>query len=291
MNSPFADLDARLRLLPGLVILAIGLAMVAGMAVFRVTAGHGVPLVDFFLIPVAAVGWLTRSRWYGYAAAVVAAAVSIAMVLVGPTAAPLGPAAVAGGARLILYLVVLSALGAMRHMQLEHESEARTDPLTGTANGRAFRIAALAEIDRSRRYHHELSLAYLDIDDLKAINDHLGHVEGDQALVQASHAMRRLVRSVDTVARLGGDEFAILMPETRLPEARTLMDRLQEEIAGLMTSAGQQLSCSIGLVTFLRPPASLQQLISAGDDLMYEAKRNGKDRIEQAERCGSDVVA
>ena len=103
--------------------------------------------------------------------------------------------------------------------------------------------------------------------------------------------MRRLVRSVDTVARLGGDEFAILMPETRLTEARTLMDRLREEFAALMTSAGQPLSCSIGLVTFLRPPASLQQLISAGDDLMYTAKRNGKDRIEQAECSGADAVA
>jgi diguanylate cyclase (GGDEF)-like protein len=290
MTSPFASLDARLRRLPDLVILAGALAIVAAIAGLRVTAGHGVPVVDFFLIPVAGVGWLASRRAYGYTMAVFAAVVSVAMAVVGTTAAPFGAAVAAGAARLVLYLIVLSLLGAMRRMQLEHETEARTDPLTGAANARAFRAMALAEIERSSRYGHEISLAYLDVDDLKALNDRLGHLEGDHILLQVSHVMRCLVRSVDTVARLGGDEFAVLMPETRSADARALIDRLARELARLVTKDGLPVSCSIGLVTFLRPPASLQELMSAGDDLMYTAKRNGKDRIEQAERSGSSVA-
>jgi diguanylate cyclase (GGDEF)-like protein len=241
MRSPFASLDIRLRQLPDPALLSIGLAAVAGIAVFRVTVGHGVPLidfVDFFLIPVAGVGWLTRSRGYGLAAALVAAVASVAIAVVGEAAAPFGAAATAGAARLVLYLIVLSLLGAMRRMQVEREAEARTDPLTGATNVRAFGALALAEVERSQRYQHELSLAYIDIDDFKAINDGSGHAEGDHVLLQVSHVMRSVARSVDTVARLGGDEFAILMPETGPSEARALVDRLRRDLAGLGTEDG-----------------------------------------------------
>jgi diguanylate cyclase (GGDEF)-like protein len=291
MSSPFASLDARLRRLPDPLLLAVGLAMIAGVAALRVTAAHGVPLVDFFLIPVAGVGWLTRSPRYGYAAALVAAVASVAMAVLGPTAAPFEAAMAAGAARLVLYFIVLSLLAAMRSMQLEHEREARTDQQTGAANARAFRSLALAEIERNRRYQHELSLAYLDIDDFKAVNDRLGHLEGDRILLQVSHVMRCVVRSVDTVARLGGDEFVILMPETRPAAAEMVVGRVRAELARLRTTDGCPVPCSIGLVTFLRPPASLEELLDAGDGLMYEAKQNGKDRVERAERAGSSVLA
>jgi diguanylate cyclase (GGDEF)-like protein len=291
MTSPFADLDARLRALPDLAILTLGLLMVAGITTLRMTAAHGVPLVDFFLIPVAGVGWLTRRRGYGYAAALVAAEVSVAMAVVGLDAAPVGSALAAGAARLILYLIVLGLLDAMRHMQLDRETEARTDPLTGAANARAFRGLATAEIERNRRHRHELSLAYLDLDDFKTVNDRLGHAEGDRVLQQACHAMSAAVRSVDTLARLGGDEFVVLMPETGPADARALVERLKGDLDGLSTDDGQRVSSSIGLVTFVRPPASLQELVDAADDLMYCAKQSGKDRIEQAKRSGSHATA
>ncbi|HEY5387069.1 MAG TPA: GGDEF domain-containing protein [Thermoleophilia bacterium] len=291
MSSPFASLDTRLRGLPDLALLTTGLAMIAGVAALRVTAAHGVPLVDFFLIPVAGVGWFTGSPRYGYAAALVAAVASVAMAVIGPTAAPLGAAAAAGAARLVLYLIVLSLLAAMRRTQVEHETEALTDQQSGAANVRAFRSLALAEIERSHRYQHELSLAYVDIDDFKAVNDRLGHLEGDRILLQVSHVMRCVVRSVDTVARLGGDEFVILMPETKSAAAGVVVGRVRTELARLRTADGRPVPCSIGLVTFLRPPASLQELLDAGDGLMYRAKQRGKDRVEQAERSGSSVAA
>lgn len=285
------SLDDRLRQLPDVVLLAIGLAIVAGLTAFRLTVGHGVPVVDFLLIAVVGVGWFASARWYGYALAAVAATASVAMAVAGQADVPLGAAVTSGLARFVLYLVVLGLLGLMRRERTAHQREARTDPHTGVANVRGFRALALTEIERSQRFAHEFSLAYLDVDDLKAINSRLGHVEGDRVLLEVCHVMRSAVRSVDTVARLGGDEFAVLMPETGAAPARAVVDRLKTEFARLRTCDGRDVTCSIGLVTFLRPPASLEELITAGDELMYRAKQNGKDGIEQAEHSGSYAVS
>ena len=148
-------------------------------------------------------------------------------------------------------------------------------------------MVALAEIERAQRYRRDLSLAYIDVDDFKAINDLLGHPEGARVLLQVSHVMRSVVRATDTVALVGRDEFAILMPETSASSARIVIERVRGQISRLRTVDGGPVPCSIGLVTFDRPPASLNELVTAGDELLYRAKDNGKDRIEQAERSGS----
>ncbi|HTC77354.1 MAG TPA: diguanylate cyclase, partial [Terriglobales bacterium] len=90
----------------------------------------------------------------------------------------------------------------------------RSDPLTGLPNRRAFYEVALAEADRARRYRHPLSLAYLDVDNFKQVNDDYGHDAGDELLVRVAEVLRRNLRNNDIVARLGGDEFAMLLPET-----------------------------------------------------------------------------
>jgi diguanylate cyclase (GGDEF)-like protein len=287
MNANSASLDARLRSLPDPALLVIGLAIVAALTAVRLTVGKGVPMIDFFLIPVAGTGWFARSRRYGYATAVVAATVSVVLAEVGPTQAQFGAALVAGIARLALYVAVLVMVASMRRLQTQHEREARTDALTGTYNARAFHDLGQVEVARSQRYRHEVSLAYIDIDDFKVVNDSLGHGEGDHVLGQTGHVLRTVVRSVDAVARLGGDEFVVLMPETRPTDARAVIERLRQDLSRLRTSAGGPVSCSIGLVTFDSPPVSLEELVGAGDDLMYRAKRNGKNRVEQAERAGS----
>jgi diguanylate cyclase (GGDEF)-like protein len=174
----------------------------------------------------------------------------------------------------------------MRAMQVERDREARTDHLTGACNARSFRALALVEVERARRHRHELSLAYVDVDDFKAINDGLGHTEGDHVLLQMSHVMRSLVRRIDTVARLGGDEFVVLLPETSASQARVVVDRLRSELARLRTRDDGPVSCSIGLVTFVEAPRSLQELVDAADGLMYVAKTKGKDRVEQAALAG-----
>ena len=129
------------------------------------------------------------------------------------------------------------------------------------------RRSPLAEVGRAQRYHHELSLAYIDVDDFEAVEtDRLGHSEGDRVLLGVSHMMRSSVRATDTVARIGGDEFAILMPEIGASSARVVIDRVRGELGRLRTVEGGPVPCSIGLVTFDRPPASLSELVGAGDE-------------------------
>jgi diguanylate cyclase (GGDEF)-like protein len=281
MTSPFSRLDARLRRLPDLVLLAIGLSLIAGLA----------PVTDFFLIPVAAVGWLSRSPRYGYVAAAFAAATTVVIAVTGSASMTLGAAMGTAAVRLVLYVIVLGLLGAMRRMQTERDHEARTDGQTGAANSRAFRNIADAEIERCRRHDHELSLLYLDIDDFKAVNDSFGHAAGDRVLSAVSHVTRCSVRAGDTVARLGGDEFAVLMPATNRFAAAAVARRVRDELSRVTTPDGEPVHCSIGVATMFDAPASVDQLIHVADHLMYRAKRAGKDRIESAVVAGSAPLA
>jgi len=287
MPTPCHSFDACVRRLPDLLQLAIGLGLVAGLTAFKLTIGHSVTLIDFLFVPVVWVGWFASARWCGYAVAAVAASLSIMVAMVAETQASLVAAAAAGIARFALYLFVLGLLGMMRRERAGHQYAVATDQLTAAANARAFRALAQAEVERAQRYQRNLSLACLDVDDFKTINDRLGHPEGDYVLLEVSHMMRSVVRSTDTVARIGGDEFAILMPDTEASSARIVIDRVRAEISRLRTSDGRPIPCSIGLVTFDGPPTSLKELVAAGDELLYRAKESGKDRVEQAERSGS----
>jgi diguanylate cyclase (GGDEF)-like protein len=289
MFTPCNSFDECMRRLPDLLQLAAGLALVAGLTAFKLTIGHSVTVIDFMFVPVVWVGWFARARWCGYAVAAVAASASVMVAMMAETQASLAAASVAGVARFGLYLVVLALLGMMRRERAGHQHAVATDQLTGAASARSFRAIALGEVERAQRHQSDLSLAYIDVDDFKAINDRLGHPEGDHVLLAVSHVMRSSVRSTDTVARIGGDEFAILMPEIGASSARAVIERVRGELARLRTNDGEPVRCSIGLVTFDRPPTSLQELVAAGDQLLYRAKDAGKDRIEQAERSSSFV--
>jgi diguanylate cyclase len=291
MGSPFSRLDVRLRRLPDALLLAIGLAVVVAVALFKVYLGPDIPVADFFLIPVAGVAWLARSRSYGYVAAVFAAATTVVIAVVGPADAALGAALGGAAFRLVFYVVVIGLLGEIRRTQTEREVEARTDPQTGAANVRAFRDVAAAELERCCRYDHMLSLLYLDVDDFKEINDTFGHAAGDRVLLAVSHVMRCSVRVNDTVARIGGDEFVVLMPEANRFAAAAVARRVQNALSRVSTPAGDTVHYSIGLATLLEPPESVDQLLHAADSLMYRAKRSGKDRIEAAVVAGPLAAA
>jgi diguanylate cyclase (GGDEF)-like protein len=287
MNTPCSNFDQCIRRVPDLAQLALGLGFIAGVTAFKLALGSGVMIVDFLIIPVVAVGWFANAAKYGYLVAVVAAADSAVLAVYAETQAPWHTALLTGLVRFALYLGILALLGMMRRERAGHQHAATTDRKTGAVNAHTFHERAEAEVARAQRYQSELSFAYLDLDDFKAINDELGHVEGDRVLLEVSHVMRTEVRATDTVGRVGGDEFAILMPETGARAARCVIERLRDALARVRTSDARPVPCSIGIVTFDRPPASLGELINAGDELMYLAKQGGKDRIEQAERAGA----
>ena len=169
----------------------------------------------------------------------------------------------------------------LKEVMAEREAQAMTDPLCGVANLRAFGDMAQLELERSRRYGHPLSLAFLDIDDFKRVNDELGHPEGDRVLRCFADVLTNSVRSVDEGARLGGDEFVVMMPETGSDEALALAQRLSRAVASIRTG-GLRVACSIGVATFVTAPDSVDGMVEQAARLLRAAKSAGKNAVRSS---------
>ena len=180
------------------------------------------------------------------------------------------------------FLVTAVILSRLKAAYRQEQELSRVDFLTGVPNLRAFREVADREKNRVRRYKHPLTLAYMDIDNFKVINDRFGHQIGDVLLVWVAKMINRNLRATDFVARVGGDEFAILLPETGAEAGQFVLYKLQRVLLDLMEKNNWPVTFSIGAATFIAEPESLEQMIQSADDLMYTAKRNGKNRIAQA---------
>jgi diguanylate cyclase (GGDEF)-like protein len=158
---------------------------------------------------------------------------------------------------------------------------ATTDALTGTLNRRRFFEEAEEERARAQRYKHPLSVAMLDLDHFKSINDRFGHAVGDEALRRSAAIMKRVVRRQDRVGRYGGEEFGVLFPETGLEEAASVAERLRREIAGEELRAGERvvaLRVSCG-VAACRADESIEETFKRADAALYEAKVGGRNRV------------
>lgn len=176
----------------------------------------------------------------------------------------------------IVAIVVAHSVFESAHRRLKALSH--SDSLTGLANRVWFFERAQDEIERARRSRQPLSLVYLDLDNFKQINDHLGHMAGDEFLHAVGDAIRRQSRKIDLVARLGGDEFAVLLPEEGPSDALVYSARILEVIRTELSQFSPA-SCSVGSVTFLTPPDSLEDMIHRADTLMYKVKTGGKNDI------------
>ena len=183
-----------------------------------------------------------------------------------------------------LYVVVSLALTALKRALSREAALARTDPLTGAPNRRAFEEAAGRELDRARRHGHPLTLALLDADGFKAVNDRLGHGAGDALLKSAAAALRSRLRASDVLARIGGDEFALLLPETGPEQAREPLERVRLALEAAMQAGGWAVSFSIGAAGFAKPEGSLEEMLRLADAEMYAVKGGGKGRVSVASR-------
>jgi diguanylate cyclase (GGDEF)-like protein len=281
-----SSLTRRFAALPDWLVLLIGFACIAVIACLEYGADSRVPLDVVYLLPVVLVAWATESTGYGLIVAAVSCllAPSGAIVAGFQSGSP-SPAAWSGIVYLGVFCVVLLLMEQGREAILQLQRQALVDELTGVANLRAFREAAVREIRRSTRFGHELSLAYVDIDDFKAVNDRLGHEAGDRMLVALAGLTLATVRTLDFVARIGGDEFVILMPETGVDGALPVVVRLREAFA----RAGAA-TCSIGLASSEGSATSVEEMLAAADALMYEAKQAGKNTVRHR-ALGQEAVA
>lgn len=159
-----------------------------------------------------------------------------------------------------------------------------TDPLTNLQNRRYLEERLAEEVNRSKRYEQPLSFLMIDIDDFKHYNDRNGHQAGDLALQIAAQELKASLRSADVASRYGGEEFSVLLPQTSLPEAGVIAERMREKIERTYFPHAKSqplgaVTISIGVSTFSRTVNTAEQIIWAADRALYEAKHEGKNRI------------
>jgi diguanylate cyclase (GGDEF)-like protein len=163
-------------------------------------------------------------------------------------------------------------------------AQATIDPLTGCHNRRGFDEILAMEVARGKRYTRPLSLVLLDIDHFKRINDDFGHEVGDNALQRIGRAVRHTFRNTDSACRYGGEEFALIFPETPKEEGLKLAERLRVLVETLPPNpeVPRTLTASFGVACYPDDADSIPDLIRAADRALYQAKTNGRNRVEPA---------
>ena len=175
----------------------------------------------------------------------------------------------------LVYLLSLE----VREMHLMIMNIAIKDPLTNALSHRSFEVLLDQEIVRQNRYGGVFSLAFIDLDNFKKLNDNRGHRVGDKALVLFTEILQECTRKSDFTGRIGGDEFAILMLHTGGVDCGTICRNLSDTIQSRMLSAGFNITASIGYLSFDRPPESAVDALDRVDKVMYTVKANKKGSV------------
>ncbi len=271
------------------LIVAGGILLIALIALLDCGTRPNFSFSIFYLLPVMVCAW-----WGGFShGTLVALAGSVAWCVADGLENHLPPSSqVWNGVVRFSTLVLISSLVSRLYSGILRERLlARTDSLTGAANGRTFYETAAVETERALRGSRPLTLAYLDLDNFKQLNDRMGHAAGDAALIHIVHVIRLNLRGSDLLARLGGDEFALLLPETDSGQAVALLDRLHQTLSQETAQKGWPVTFSVGAITFHRPLLDLDLMIQRVDALMYRVKKTGKGRVEYAIIQDDDELA
>jgi diguanylate cyclase (GGDEF)-like protein len=180
-----------------------------------------------------------------------------------------------------MFVVFVLTLTELRRALEMEKMLARVDPLTGIANRRQFLELAGAELHRIKRFGRPLTIAYVDLDNFKEINDRLGHEAGDDLLRAVGNAIHRRMRVTDAVGRLGGDEFALCLPETGTEVAGWVLEQVRAQILAALPPRCRSVTVSIGAVTYFEPAESVEEMLRRADQALYAAKRDGKNQVKQ----------
>lgn len=260
-------------------IVFLSLTWVAVVAVVDVFVPNTIPIMVFYLPPVALICWTINLG----SAITLSLACSVLWILdeaIHPTSADDEVMYWVSGVHFAFFVVVTTVLSRLRRAHDRAEHEALTDRLTELPNSWAFTDACQREIANSQRSKRPLTIALIDCDRFKEVNDTLGHMEGDRVLKTLARSMRTGLRAGDMLARLGGDEFGLLLPMTTQAEAEIVVKRLQERADRAIKEDAWPVSLSIGVVSYDVPPETVTTAIRRADERMYATKRAGKNSAQ-----------
>jgi len=273
--------DVRPERFSPLTIFACALAVIAVIGVLDYVTGPYFSLTLFYLAPI----WLVTA-YVGRVAGIMTAVACSVVSLTGDVSYSTGLLPFWNAAtRLGVFAVVAVAIARLNEAHRRERELARTDQLTGLANFRWFEDQAQREMYSARRYGGPLSLAYIDLDGFKAVNDAHGHAAGDAVLCAVADALRSGLRPTDLIARVGGDEFVALFPHTDGEEAGHALERVRVSLLGDERARG--VGFSAGITQLHASIGSIDDVLGVADQRMYEAK--AAKRRPAAELAPADV--
>ena len=257
----------------------ISLSLIAIIGIIDDITGDEIALSLFYVIPISLVTWYVN-RGFGVIASTISAIVwLIADVTSGHSYSHLAIYFWNCLVRFGIFFIIISLLSSLRKA-FEHEKElARVDDLTKAFNRRFFFELIQNELNRAQRNKQPFTVAYIDLDNFKFINDKNGHDEGDRVLRATVNSAKLLLRKIDIVGRLGGDEFALLLPETNHESAKIAIAKIQKGLLSEMQKNNWPVTFSIGVLTCVDPKMTSDELIKQADDLMYLVKNSGKNSV------------
>lgn len=234
----------------------------------------------FYLIPVSVAAW-ALGKYPGFTYSVLSATAWLTFnLLSGQTFSNIFVGVWNTLIRFGFYGVVTILLAELHSALEEERLLASTDPLTGALNRRSFNELAEKKMITAEVNKRPYTVVYIDLDNFKPINDKQGHSIGDLVLKAVVDTIQKQIRVADIFARFGGDEFAILLADIGEDHAKRIVQRLRKALLEKMDMHVWDVTFSIGALTFLTMPHSVEEMIRLTDELMYEVKINGKNSIK-----------
>ena len=177
------------------------------------------------------------------------------------------------------FLVVSLLIARLRASLTREQALSATDSLTGMMNLRAFHAQAGASLMLCHRHKRSATMAFMDLDNFKNVNDMAGHQTGDELLQMVAKTISGGLRASDFVARVGGDEFALFLPETDGDQADAALGKIKEQLVNTEAFRTHAVSVSIGAVAYTHAPSQLSDMLKEADALMYQVKASGKNAV------------
>lgn len=265
--------------LPSFLILGFSLVLIGIVGLIDYVIKIDISLSIFDLLPIILITWFVSPKW-GFVSSVLSNLSWLIAALNSKVYKcnwhPYWDVSV----RFSFFIIIVCLLTALKQSYEVQKQLARTDFLTGLVNRQFFLEILQLESKRSLRSQKPFTLAYLDVDNFKSINDRHGHHYGDNLLKFIAQKTKQEIRATDTFARLGGDEFALLLPETDYESAQIVLKKVFLCYQQTNQAEFSPLGLSIGAITFTQPLDSISQMLQRVDLLMYQVKQSGKNHFK-----------
>lgn len=264
----------------------VGYILIGVIGYIDYSTGYEYAFSVFYVLPISLVTWRVNQK-FGY----ITSAISAIAWLIADLGAghPYSQSVIPFWNSLIrfsFFIIIAFLLSSLKNALKREKELSHTDYLTTASNLRSFYEIVQTEIDRTQRYQRPFTIAYIDVDNFKTVNDKFGHAEGDLVLQTVVNFLKKKLRNSDVVARLGGDEFALLFPETNQESAQTIFNNIHCSLLDEMQKYKWDVTFSIGVLTCEIAPKTTKELIKMADDLMYLAKSDGKNTVKYSVYSG-----